>query len=369
MTTMDGTRRRRTKDRARQRWYARERRRRFARFLGFGDRARPAASPPAAGGGRGAAAASTPGPRRTANDERNSMSDAARDVRVFDGAARADRPLPDGGRLSGGPSIRSPVATTTEYISPPSFDDPGARDSILAEMSGPPPPEVTRRATAPEGPRPKMYGLREVPLLSREQEAHLFRQMNYLKSLAERARAGLDPDRPGQADTEEFERLRAAAVTVKQRIVRANLRLVVAVAQRYRGRADELAEMVSIGNLALIRAVDKFDFARGHKFSTYATWVIRNALVRAIRKDGRLRERPALERRAVYMDTVDTSADPGEQRSARDGREEVVARLLGQLDERERRVLVGRFGIGGGGGGAGGGVGGAAGVSKGGGRA
>jgi RNA polymerase primary sigma factor len=276
------------------------------------------------------------------------MNDAARDVRVFDGAARADRPLPDGGRLPGGPSIRSPLATRIEYIAHPSFDDPGARDSILAEMSGPPPPEVTRRATAPEGPRPEMDGLREVPLLSREQEAHLFRQMNYLKSLAERARAGLDPDRPGRADMEEFERLRAAAVTVKQRIVRANLRLVVAVARRYRGRADELAELVSIGNLALIRAVDKFDFARGHKFSTYATWVIRNDLVRAIRKDGRLRERPALERRAVYMDTVDTRADPGEQRSARDRREEVVARLLGQLDERERRVLVGRFGIGGG---------------------
>ena len=48
------------------------------------------------------------------------------------------------------------------------------------------------------------------------------------------------------------------------------------------------------------------------------------------------------------MDTVDTRADPGEQRIARDRREEVVARLLGQLDERERRVLVGRFGIGGG---------------------
>ena len=140
---MDATRRRRTRDRARQQWYARERRRRFARFLGFGDRARPAASPPAAGAGRAPAAASTPGPRRTANDQRNSMNDAARDVRVFDGAARADRPLPDGGRLPGGPSIRSPLATRIEYIAHPSFDDPGARDSILAEMSGPPPPEVT----------------------------------------------------------------------------------------------------------------------------------------------------------------------------------------------------------------------------------
>src|SRR3954471_24840288 len=85
MTRMDGTRRRRTRDRARQQWYARERRRRFARFLGFGDPARPAASPPAASAGGAPAAATTPGTRRTANDQRNSMSDAARDVRVLDG--------------------------------------------------------------------------------------------------------------------------------------------------------------------------------------------------------------------------------------------------------------------------------------------
>src|SRR3954452_8940292 len=135
------------------------------------------------------------------------MSNTSRYVSVSAGATRADRPLPDGGRLPGGPSIRSPLATRIEYIAHPSFDDPGARDSILAEMSGPPPPEVTRRATAPEGPRPEMGGLREVPLLSREQESHLFREVNCLKSLAERPRAGLDADRPGGAYMEEFERL------------------------------------------------------------------------------------------------------------------------------------------------------------------
>ena len=67
---------RRIRDQARRAWYARHRQRRFARFLGFGDRAHPAASPPAAGEAR-PAAASTTGPRRTANDQRNSMSDAA----------------------------------------------------------------------------------------------------------------------------------------------------------------------------------------------------------------------------------------------------------------------------------------------------
>ena len=67
-SAVDGTRARRTRDQARQAWYARHRQRRFARFLGFGDQARDAASPPTAGAGRAPAAASTPGPRRTAND-------------------------------------------------------------------------------------------------------------------------------------------------------------------------------------------------------------------------------------------------------------------------------------------------------------
>ena len=79
------------------------------------------------------------------------MSDAARDVRVFDGAARADRPLPDGGRLPGGPSIRSPLATRIEYIPHASFDDPDVRDTILAPMPGPGRP--TRRS---DGPKPPM---------------------------------------------------------------------------------------------------------------------------------------------------------------------------------------------------------------------
>ena len=65
---MDGTRSRRMRDEARRAWYARHRQRRFARFLGFGDRARAAASPLAAGAHRASGAASTQGPRRTAND-------------------------------------------------------------------------------------------------------------------------------------------------------------------------------------------------------------------------------------------------------------------------------------------------------------
>ena len=109
----------------------------------------------------------------------------------------------------------------------------------------------------------------------------------------------------------------------------------------------ELAERISDGNLALLRAVDGFDFARGNKFSTYATWAIRNHLSRAMRREEQARGRLALGPTPSAPEAADTRTDAGAEQRAQERRERVVARLLGHLDERERRVIVGRFGIGG----------------------
>ena len=223
----------------------------------------------------------------------------------------------------------APSGTRIEFIAHPSFDDPDARDAILAAMPGPPPPEVTRRARAPEGPRPELACLSEVPLLSREQEAHLFRKMNYLKSPGRAGACRLDPDRPRRADLEEFERLRNEAVAVKQQIIRANLRLVVSIARRYRGRARRPRRAGQHRQPRVDPRRRQVRLRPGLQVQHLCHLGDPQRPVPAIRKDGRLRERLALERRAIYRDTVDTRADPVEQQSAQDRRERIVAQLLG----------------------------------------
>ena len=121
----------------------------------------------------------------------------------------------------------------------------------------------------------RMY-LREigrVPLLSAEEEVRLAQRME--RGKAERLRPV--PNRRYVDDGEEAQR----------RLTEANLRLVVSVAKKYIGRGMSLLDLIQEGNIGLIRAVEKFDYTKGYKFSTYATWWIRQAITRAIADQAR----------------------------------------------------------------------------------
>jgi RNA polymerase primary sigma factor len=234
-----------------------------------------------------------------------------------------------------------------EWMYDPSFDEPGAEGVVL----GPTPPaaQVSRGyAKAPAGLPPYLASLyTDAPLLTREQEAHLFRKMNYLKYRAARLREALDPARVSAPGLDEIERLQEGALAVKNQILRSNLRLVVSIAKRRVGPNNDLFELVSDGNMSLIRAVEKFDFSRGFKFSTYATWAIEKNFSRAIPAEKSRRDRFATGHGEIIDAAADTRADESDREGDHRRYLEAIPGMLGRLNDRERQILTARYGLGG----------------------
>ena len=193
---------------------------------------------------------------------------------------------------------------------------PTRATQILGPMPEPADGKGPRRTKAPKGLPPYLASLYEVPLLSREQEAHLFRKMNYLKYQANQLRERIDPTRAKTADLDEIERLQEEALAVKNQIIRANLRLVVSIAKRHVGPSNNFFELVSDGNMSLIRAVEKFDYARGNKFSTYASWAIMKNFARTIPEENYRRDRFVTGHEEMFEAAADNRTDEHEYESA-----------------------------------------------------
>jgi RNA polymerase primary sigma factor len=140
---------------------------------------------------------------------------------------------------------------------------------------------------APTNDAVRMYlkEIGKVPLLTRGEELDLAQKTE----AGEDASAGLRDkgDKLSRGELRTLLRQERIGQEARRKLVEANLRLVVSIAKRYVGRGMLFLDLIQEGNLGLIRAVEKFDFRRGYKFSTYATWWIRQAITRAIADQAR----------------------------------------------------------------------------------
>lgn len=186
--------------------------------------------------------------------------------------------------------------------------------------------EVSLDLSIPEGVNiddPVRMYLKEigrVPLLSADEEILLAQQIE-----------------AGAKDDASYKEMKAGE-RAKQKLIDANLRLVVSIAKRYVGRGMLFLDLIQEGNLGLIKAVDKFDYTKGYKFSTYATWWIRQAITRAIADQARTIRIP------VHMvETINKLIRISRQLLQDKGREplpEEIAEGMGISVERVREIQI-----------------------------
>ena len=230
-----------------------------------------------------------------------------------------------------------------DYIHNDSF----SKKKLETEILGPIPESDSpgRKTRAPSGLPPYLASLYDTPLLNREQEYHLFRKFNYLKCKASQLRDGLNPARAKSVTMEEIEQLYEQAVQIKNQIVQSNLRLVVSIAKRHVNSTDDFFTLVSDGNMSLIRAVEKFDYSRGNKFSTYASWAIMKNFARTIPHEFKHRDRFRTSLDEMFTSQEDARGDQMEEESAQRLRSEQVNKILSRLDDREQKIIISRFGL------------------------
>ncbi len=234
-----------------------------------------------------------------------------------------------------------------DYIDNEVFKEAVRNKKLAAEILGemPEAAEPQRRLRPPTGLPLYLASLYDVQLLTREQEYHQFRKMNYLKFLASRRRKRLDPKQPKTEQMAAIESLYERAVEVKNALVQANLRLVVSIAKRHAGTGEDFFGLISDGNISLIRAVEKFDFSRGNKFSTYASWAIMKNFARSIPDEFKHRDRFRTSSDEAFAVQQDTRSNQMAAEIALQQTKSQVSKILHHLDQREQEVIIRRFGL------------------------
>ncbi|MFI6348876.1 RNA polymerase sigma factor [Streptomyces sp. NPDC050560] len=187
------------------------------------------------------------------------------------------------------PRFRTPAAITLEVAPVQSQTLASPTRTEQADAGPVPPAPAPTRSFDSGGPSSDLFRqyLREIgriPLLTAADEVELARRVEAGLFAGERLADGPAPD---PALALDLDRLVVQGRLAKRRLIESNLRLVVSVAKRYAGRGLTMLDLVQEGNLGLIRAVEKFDYTRGYKFSTYATWWIRQAMSRALADQAR----------------------------------------------------------------------------------
>jgi len=238
------------------------------------------------------------------------------------------------------------VGQPIDYIYNADFDEPSRAAEILAEMPGLAEFDGKRSGKKPPRNGPAhLAHLYEWPLLSKEQEQHMFRKMNFLKHQLHKIQESFDPTKAKVSDLIRVRELKEAIKYCRDLLISCNQRLVYSQARQKLALGENIDDLVSDGNMPLMRAVEKFDYSRGNKFSTYAIWAILKNFARSIPDAKTHKQRYMTGHSDLFEAKAQVRTDDLEALSAADAARALVNRLLGHLDARTREVIRMRTGL------------------------
>ena len=233
-------------------------------------------------------------------------------------------------------------STPIEYIPSNEYSAPQAESEIMDDPAARAPhAPLPRKQRIPPALPPYLRELFHLPLLTAAGEAALFRKMNYLKHRADLLRQKLVPEQASASELDAIEDLLEQAGEVKNTIVRANLRLVVRFAKRHLSARQDMFELVSEGNVALLRSVDLFDFTRGFKFSTYASWAVIRQLAGACSKH----QRQEARFQTGQDELCEVLTAEGESDNSATAAQELLDQMSTALTSRQWFVLRSHYGL------------------------
>jgi len=194
---------------------------------------------------------------------------------------------------------------------------------------------------------PHLARLCETKLLKPSEEQDLFQRMNYLRHRAKRLLASLDEETVSSWDILRVVSLMKAADWHRDCVVKANMRLVISIVKKFVNQNNAFDDLLSDGIVALMRAVDKFDYDRGFRFSTYATQVVRRNAYRMVVQKQRERMRIVGNLQDNGLDISDEDRTPTIDEHKWHELRSRLALLMDNLDRREKLIIRARFSLGG----------------------
>lgn len=205
--------------------------------------------------------------------------------------------------------------------------------------------DAAPQATPVAGLPAHLMRMCKTPILAATEERALFKRMNYLKFEANRIQASLDEDAPSAEKLDEMEDVLERVERIRNHIVQANVRLVMSIAKRFADATNSFDEMLSEGISSLMNAVEKFDYDRGFRFSTYATTSVQRDLYRLVAGNHQRRTRFVSATDEVFATCADEETLDAPQETTASQAYGALTEMLGQLDDRERLILRARFGF------------------------